>query len=107
MDGGGNLLLFGIGIFCLIVILWRYLHSRMMGQGETSNSEAPFTPTVLPRAFGLRRKSTRWYPKLAAVPGLGYEGKSEIDRTLLPGFDAVPRESDSGGYLWPTSDGRA
>ena len=33
----------------------------------------------------------KWYPRLADVPKLGYEGSPGVDRTRLPGFDLKPR----------------
>lgn len=33
----------------------------------------------------------KWYPRLADVPGVGFEGGAAVDRTRLPGHDAKPR----------------
>lgn len=33
----------------------------------------------------------KWYPRLADVPKLGYEGSPGVDRTRLPGFNLKPR----------------
>jgi hypothetical protein len=33
----------------------------------------------------------KWYPRLAEVPKLGYEGSPSVDRARLPGYDARPR----------------
>lgn len=33
----------------------------------------------------------KWYPRLAEVPKLGYEGSPGVERTRLPGFDLKPR----------------
>jgi hypothetical protein len=39
-----------------------------------------------------------WFRRLAEAPNVGYLGNSEIDRTRLPGHDAVPKEAfDSSG----------
>lgn len=55
---------------------------------------------------------TRWYRRLADVPGVGYAGNSSIDRGRLPGVNARPevRTYEFGGkrhtsLSWPTADG--
>lgn len=54
----------------------------------------------------------KWYPRLAEVPKLGYEGSPGVDRTRLPGFDLKPRvqryEWDGKireSLSWPMKDG--
>lgn len=54
----------------------------------------------------------KWYRRLAEVPRVGYEPDPSIDRTKLPGHDAVPRihryEFDGKPHEslnWPMKDG--
>ncbi len=54
----------------------------------------------------------KWYRRLAEVPRIGYEPDPSIDRTKLPGHDAVPRihryEFDGKQHEsldWPMKDG--
>lgn len=54
----------------------------------------------------------KWYPRLAEVPALRYEGSPNIDRTRLPGFDLRPRieryEWDGKRHeslSWPAENG--
>lgn len=54
----------------------------------------------------------KWYPRLAEVPKLGYEGSAGVDRTRLPGFNLKPRiqrhEWDGKVHeslMWPMKDG--
>lgn len=44
-------------------------------------------------------RPTVWFRRLADVPGVGYAGSPGVDRTRLPGHDAVP-EVEHGGLFW-------
>lgn len=54
----------------------------------------------------------KWYPRLAEVPKLGYEGSPGVDRTRLPGFNLRPqiRRYEWDGKIreslsWPMKNG--
>jgi hypothetical protein len=56
----------------------------------------------------------KWFRRLGDIPGLGHECPEWIDRSRLPGFNAVPREYtvDLGdrrieSLSWPRGDGEA
>lgn len=55
-----------------------------------------------------------WFCRLADIPGVGYLGRSDIQRSSLPGYNATPqivtytfdgRRSES--LRWPTHEGEA
>jgi hypothetical protein len=53
-----------------------------------------------------------WFCRLADIPGVGYIGRSDIQRSSLPGYNAIPKivtytydEKQSESLMWPTSEG--
>lgn len=50
---------------------------------------------------------TQWFERLANVPGINYQSSPNIDRTMLPGYNFVPSESnlDSHSLSWPCFSG--
>ena len=67
---------------------------------------------IVPRAGGYSDDSDiRWFGSLADVPGVSYATPRGIDRTALPGYDAVPEvfeygfDGDERRGLWWSAPG--
>lgn len=45
-----------------------------------------------------------WYPRMAAIPGIGFTGSPNVDRSTLPGALQVP-QTDRDYLYWSTPDG--
>lgn len=51
---------------------------------------------------------TRWYARMADIPGIGFPGSPGVDRFRLPEAQVRPLQEQGSPYLyWPTPDGHA
>ena len=51
---------------------------------------------------------TRWYARMADIPGIGFPGSPGVDRSRLPEAQVRPLQEPGSPYLyWPTPDGHA
>ncbi|NRQ38775.1 hypothetical protein HII36_44175 [Nonomuraea sp. NN258] len=49
---------------------------------------------------------TQWYARMADIPGIGFAGSPDVDRSRLPGAHVRPEQERGSRYLfWPTPDG--